>query len=365
MARESMVIEDGVDGSRSVSKPKSGWILAAVGFAFGLGVGVVVTYPAAVPTPVGAVVEPAIDEEVTPPEDLSNIGISGSVPGFPDALVGVGDAVGSGLDHLLWPLRGPLVVRTMTGGSDVRFDATGQFLAMSEQVPALDGLLLSMGRFNGIRPVISGVTSFAWHDSESAELSFTTETDGEWKLFRVSANFTPKSITTEAINGGSVAAWGDWGYAIQTEDEMVVLLTSDGRLKDVEPGVALASHHTGWVLVDDDGLKLLSAGGGVRGLGAPAVPVRRVLTATFAPDGQKVALGGTAGVAVLDTTGVSDVSMVSNQSSPWVAWSSDSRFVIAPAPSGVLIHDLDSGETSRVLIGHTVVAADVLPVSAS
>jgi len=365
MARESMVIEDGVDGSRSVSRPKSGWILAAVGFVFGLGVGVVVTYPADVPTGVGVVTEPTIDQEVTPPEDRSNVGISGAVSGFPDALVGVGDGVGSGLDHLLWPLRGPLVVRSMTGGSNVRFDATGQFLALSEQVPDLDGLLLSMGRFNGIRPVISGVTSFAWHDSDSAELSFTTETDGEWRLFRVSANLIPKPITTEAINGGSLAAWGDWGYAIQTDNDVVVLLTPDGRLKDNEPGVALGSHHTGWILVDDDGLKLLSSGGGVRGLGSAAVSVGRVLTASFAPDGRSVALGGTAGVAVLDTTGGSEVSMASNHSSPWVAWSSDSRFVIAPGLTGVVVHDLDSGETSRILTGHTVVAADVLPVSAT
>lgn len=366
MTSDSVIVEDGID-AEARGATRSSWLLVAAAFILGLALGTLASAAPAVenepapaetgdPETLAALAEPAPDE--------SNSGISDLMPGFPDALVAVSAGIGSGYDFLLWPLRGPLVGRSLTGGTNVMLDATGQFVALSDQVPDLDGSVLSLGRFNGMRAVSSGVTSYEWHDSKSGFLAFTAEIEGEWRLHRVSGSFEPSMLATGPADGRKVAAWGEWGFALQSGDSSVTLLNAAGQQKSTVPGIVLASHESGWLLVEEQGLKLVSAGGGVRrlDLGEIAAPI---FAAEFAPDGGLVAVAGRYGIEVYDIATETRVASLSGYPGGWLAWSSDSRFVVAPARSGIVIHDLETGDAIRALVGHNVVVAQVLPLSSS
>ncbi|HUG31706.1 MAG TPA: hypothetical protein VMM14_02345, partial [Acidimicrobiia bacterium] len=281
--------------------------------------------------------------------------------GFPDALVAVGNSIGSGHDYLLWPFGGPLVARSMTGGGDVQLDTTGQYIALSGEVPEWPGSLLSIGRFHRIQPVSSGVTGYRWHDSDSGQLAYTIEDDQVWQLYRVSGNSNPSLVATSTPSGGTIAAWGLWGYAVQLPDDQIQLLTRNGQPKDIESGEILASHESGWVLVDDEGLKLVSSGGGVRILGAEVPDA--VLAASFSPDGNSVAVVTRSGVLVVDLKDGDRATTVAGYPGGWVTWSSDSRFVVSPARSGVSIYDVLNEKTQNILVGRDIVVAQTLPLS--
>lgn len=364
MAPEASVVEDGTGESRVKPTPKPGWFLAIVGFGLGLAIGTLI----AAPTQISGA--PDATQPTTPvtfgehAEERADLGVSGSVPGFPDALVAVGDSIGSGHDHLLWPVSGSLVTRPLTGGRDIELDAKSVFVALSEAVPDVPGSLLSMGRFNAIRPISTGVTSYSWHDSTSGHLAYTTEVDEEWHMYRVSGNFDPTLISRGRFDGASVAAWGDWGFAVQLPDGRIQLLTSQGEFKDVKAGVALASHESGWILVADEDLKLVSAGGGVRLLDRPQVP-DTVFAASFSPDGSRVAVMGRREVVVYDVADAEATFTAAGFQGRWVTWSSDSSFLVAPASSGVFIHDLEKSASHQVLVGHSILVAGVLPLSTS
>jgi len=365
MAPEVSVVEDGIGESRIKPTPKPGWFLAIVGFGLGLALGTLIAGPTR------TLAAPDSTQPATPPisaetaEARIDAGVSGAVPGFPDALVAVGDSIGSGHDHLLWPVSGSLVARAMTGGRDIELDAKSMFVALTEAVPDLPGSLLSMGRFNAIRPLSTGVTSYSWHDSTSGSLAYTTEVDEDWRMYRVSGSSAPTLIARGSLLGASVAAWGDWGYAVQLPEGRIQLLTSQGDLKSIKAGMALASHESGWILVaDEGGLKLVSAGGGVRNLDRPKVP-DTIFAASFSPDGSRVAVVGTREVVVYDLDDVEPTISATGFQGRWVTWSSDSSFLVAPARSGVFIHDLEKGESHQVLVGHSILSAGVLPLSTS
>lgn len=359
-----MVVEDGVEERPPRAGPRSSWLLVAAAFILGLALGTLASSPAEPSASAEVETAPTVDGPASPIVDEYEAGVSGVVPEFPDALIAIGNGVGSGHDHLLWPVTGPLVSRSMTGGQDVALDATGQFVAMSQEVPGVEGLVLTLGRFNGVRAVSPAVTEYVWHDSKSGQLAFTTETGGEWSLQRVSATFFPSTVVTGPAYGGVVAAFGDWGFAIQMPDRQVRLLNPMGELKSIESGVALASHSSGWILVQDEGLKLVSAGGGVRRLDLIDVPTT-IFAATFSPDGDRVAVAGRFEVRVYDLAAEGEGVGLEGYPAGWLAWSSDSRFVAAPAQSGILVHDLETGEVHHTLIGHNVIAARALPLSSS
>jgi hypothetical protein len=162
----------------------------------------------------------------------------------------------------------------------------------------------------------------------------------------------------------TVATWGDWGYALQIGDQ-VSLLTPDGDFKDVETGRSLASHEAGWLLVEDGDLKMVSAGGGVRRLELADRDGDEIDSAAFSPDGTRVALAGASGVEILDVEENTLLDVGGGRPSEWVSWSTDSRFVITPALSGVFVHDLQTRETHHVLTDHSVLAATVFSTATS
>lgn len=363
MSSDAMVVEDGVDETTPEPRPRSGWALVGIGFLLGLALGTVVSLPG----PSTSSAEQS-DSTVIPEEDLSpeNSGIGEVVPGFPDTLVAISDGLGvglparSGLEHLLWPVRGASVTRTMPPGRDVVVDVTGDYYAMSTPLPDREGLLLSMGRINDVRPVRTGVTSYAWHASAGGTLAYTIDDDDGWHLYTTTPGSAPEEVDTSGYPRGTVVAWGDWGYVIQSSDD-TVLLTASGEFKGIERGRAIASHPNGWNLVVGDRAKLVSSGGGIRLLDL-AEHGGSLSAAAFSPDGRRVAVAGDRGLFVYVLDDEASVSLAA-EASHWVIWSSDSRFVIASADSGIAIHDVETGESYQVLVGRNVVAALAVSIS--
>ena len=56
---------------------------------------------------------------------------------------------------------------------------------------------------------------------------------------------------------GEVVAWGDWGWALQTESREVTLLTSGGELNETHQWVVLDSKSYGLIVHDNESLKLV------------------------------------------------------------------------------------------------------------
>jgi len=368
MSERAHVIEDGVESAPGSPATRPSWLLGAVGFALGLGLGVLVVSPGAgttEDTPVPTTVAAAESPETTLEDPADELGVAGAVPGFPDAIVAIARTSSSSLDHVLWPLEGDPRVRSMAGGDDVVLDAGSVFIAMSDGVPGIDGTLLSMGRFNSIQPVAAGVVSYAWHDSEGARLAYTQLEGDATRLFTVRADLNPTPVAELPTATAEVVGWGDWGWAIQQTPDEIVLLTPDGDFKDSETGVAFATHESGWVFaVEGDEAKLVSAGGGVRKIQTP-FSVGTVRGATFSPDGSKIAVIGATGVAML-VIETQEVTELMGFATPSVSWSSDSRFVLAVAPLGLAIIDLEAIDTGfSVLDSYTAVAVGVVPLRSS
>lgn len=356
-----MVVEDGVEGRSPQPRSRPQWILVVVSVGLGFSMGTLVTSDTDQGGEVSTTVTSVVEEPVAP----ESAGVSAVIPGFPDSMVAVGGGFGAGFEVWHWPSDESLVIRGMTDGEDVRFDATGQFVAVTEPVPGLSGFLLSMGRFNSIRAVRSGVTSFAWHDSRSGEVAYTTEDDGRWQLYRAARTLVPQIVLDGRFESGSVIAWGEWGYAIQIEDDQLALVNGEGEFKDFEAGKAFASHESGWVFMTDDDLKIVSAGGGVRRFMSLPDELDPISAASFSPDASMVAMAGRFGIVVLDRDSEELIELSPAFPAEWVTWSSDSRFVLAPAQSGVHVHDLESGESHQVLTGRSVGAASVFPAGVS
>lgn len=369
MTESLQVVEDGaIPGPPSPSSRPS-WLIALLGFVVGLGLGVLVVQPDPGSEPVSApATSTTLDGEAastTIAEDFEAQGVSTAVPGFPDAIVAIARNSGSSLDHVLWPISGDVIVRPMTGGQQVKLDVGSQFIAMSEEVADEEGDLLSLGRFNTIRPLTTGVLSHAWHDSTIGSLAYTAGSGEGSALYMVRADLVSIPVAEFETPDVTLVGWGDWGWALQQTPDEVALLNPEGVFKDTESGVALATHASGWVFVmDGDEAKLVSAGGGVRRLDA-AFDVGTVRNARFAADASRVAVAGTSGVEVLDLeTGA--IVTLGVFSAPSLAWSSDSRFVVVPTASGVVIFDLEEPVRGyTVLREHWFLTAGVVPPRSS
>jgi hypothetical protein len=369
MSDRQQVIEDGVAPAPAPEPGRPSWVLVLVGFVVGLGLGIVVVQPPPqTDLEVAAVTTTTVPERVASTvldETQEGDGVSDVIPGFPDAIVGVARTSGSALEHVLWPVSGEPITRAMTGGGDVALDAGSQFIAMSEELSGTDGRLLSLGRFNTIRALTTGVSSYAWHDSTIGSLAYTVEDDGGTGLYTVRADLQSDSVVDLLEPEVAIVGWGDWGWALQQGPGEIALLNPDGEFKDSEAGVALATHPSGWIFaVEDDEEKLVSSGGGVRRLDA-ALDVGTPRAARFSPDASKVGVAGTFGidVIVLDT---GDVMSLADFPAPSLSWSSDSRFLVAPTAAGIVVFDLESPTRGYVALRpYWFLAAGVTPLSPS
>lgn len=375
MSGEVRVVEDGLEQRRPQrSSPGPSWLWLIIGFFAGVGFAVVFvdTAPEAAEPAAQEPDFPTVDETTLggPEEDLAETvqdeGIGGAVADFPDTLVAVNQVGGSGLEHLTWPLSGEVRREPIAGFSTqlVRFDVSGRFLALGSTLPESDGLLLSAGNQHRIWPVATDVTGFAWHDSETALLAVTQEIDGELLLQTVDLSAEPHLVTSDLTTGDRVAAWGDWGFAVQGEG-LVTLLTAEGEHKAVTDGRALDSDPDGWIAVSDDGVKLVSSGGGVKRLDAPLELIGEIEGARFSPDGTKLVVTGGAGHFIVPVDDEGELIHAPVTSGfPQLAWSSDSRFVLSPWIRGVLVIDTERGGRSQTqLVTDTVVAVATIPLT--
>jgi hypothetical protein len=306
----------------------------------------------------------------TTPEDPDVPGVAQVIEGFPDTIVGVKRSDGRSLELVIWPLTGDLYERSVTVGmtmppSPVAFDLSGRNLATLVPAPGGRGSVLYAGVPDSAPIVAVGVSGYAWHDSMQANLAYTTEQDGETLLWVTSGNLSKSELVARAVGiEGGVVAWGDWGYAIQDGDS-VVLLTDGGEIKDSQPGRALASYSTGWLAVQDDRVTLVSAGGGNRGLDREGL--RDVYTGgKFSGDGEFLALLTSDGMSLVDVeeeTGVVETGV--EPGVPQVVWSSDNRFILYPGGGGrgfrgIIVVDTEDFSVDQVLPSDSFVGLGIV-----
>lgn len=368
MASDVRVVEDGLDQRPPVRRLASAWVWLVTGIAVGLGFGVVVFTPSA--TDVEEQPGVATAPPIAPIEEPANPqGIADVIPGFPDALVVVTGDDGQSLSHILWPAERDKVTRSLPGGDsgEVSFDVSGTWIATATHVPDAEGFVLSMGKPSFLVPLASNVTSLSWHDEETAFLSYTQIVDGQWLMWVVGPDRNPDLITRGLDDRGDVAAWGDWGWALQTQSGEVTLLTSSGEINEVYEGIALDSHPNGWVVIDDDGLMVVSTSGVVLAIDTLMDSFGSVKAAELSPDGTKLAVLGGARLNVLPVFGEGEViDVLFTTEASRVAWSSDSRFVIVPRVGAIIVVDtVESGRTYEDRTSHRVLAVAVIPLTGS
>ncbi len=361
MSENVTLVEDGVAPSKQRSPSRPSWVLGVAGFVLGLGLGVLVVGPAPEATSSSTPLNPPDGEPplIEPEDEVTPPGLAEVVPNFPDALVAVAVGSGSALQRIFWPLETPMQVSALTGGDEVLLDSTAQHVALSTTVPEAHGTLLSMGRFNSIEPVAQGVASFAWHDSTPGWLGYTLDPGGSTMILTTKGEFSPSLVTDLVGPPHSLVGWGDWGWVLQGEDD-VVFLEPGGVVEHSEPGVALATHRSGTTLVKDvDGLHLVSLGAGTRPL-ASDVEWSDDAIARFSPDGGAVAISGPGGLQTLDVSS-GQLRQLSNLATQSMAWSSDSRFLLTATGAGVVIFDVEGDQIRPILRDYPIVEVGVLP----
>ncbi|MGB7860755.1 MAG: hypothetical protein WBM90_09680 [Acidimicrobiia bacterium] len=364
MPGEVRIVEDGLEQSVPARPDVKPWVWMLVGLLIGIGFAVVFFTPTSADSPIDPV-EDALPD-LAPVRGLGEaIGISEAVPGFHDALVAINRTDAESLEHVLWPIDKSSVTQALPVGAfgESEFDSMGTWMATTTRVPDIDEMVLYMGKPSGLTPLVDNVTSFQWHDTRSALLAYTRFVDGQWTLWTTQSGHTPEEVST-GLAGGEVAAWGDWGYAIQGEDDNISLLTPEGDLKTTARGRILGSHPAGWIAVHDGELRLLSAGGGLNTMDLNLASIGGAVSAAISPDLEKLAVIGTSGLKVAPIQGGGEtVEVPLDASIGKVSWSSDSRFVLVPLVSGVKIVDVVDVRTYDEMEGRQLVEVSVIPLT--
>lgn len=363
MANTTKVVPDGREIGSVPPGPGSRWGWLAAGVLVGFGLAFLLW--GADPIPITPVVSPEEDEVLL---EGPAAGIGKAVPGFKDGLVAITTSDGTSLDYTIWPVAGAAYERdiplgTATTREQVTFDASGSRIAAMHFVPGETFSGLAVGVPEVVRLVDIGVTGYAWHDSIPGAIAYTTFDDGLLTIWKMDAASTePEMFATVAASGGGLAAWGEWGFAIQDQQgEIVTLLTPQGQEKRSDPGRLLTTHESGWLVIVDDEVRLVGSVAANQDFGDRFDVVGDPLTAAISPDGRKLAVLGAAGLLVLPIEGDSAVVQAEPRNGvAQIAWSSDNRFVLVPGIRGLTVVDTRGSRLDYVLGDRTVLGVSVL-----
>lgn len=364
---------------------------------------------------------PVAGEETPTTTAPQALGVGAAIPGFPDGLnVLVSPGEGRALEVLTWPLQGEPFYRSVPLGDidlagTAHFDASGQFLAATTSTP--NGLTLRSGRPNTFGVVASGVTGFAWHDADPADLAWSTFEDGELRIW-VSEDLGPGEVAVSAVGiGDYLVAFGDWGFAVGNSGGDDHVLDPVGELVGSIAGRIVTSHRSGRLVVmgpdltetmnlivsclQEAGWPAESSGGGftiaedprsdieqeraveacnaaVRWGGGPSIVATDdletlfdlraagidsvVIGAEFSPDGDRVAMTGVDGLTLAQLGDIETESFPIRAGSDSLSWSSDGRFVLVSAFRGLAVLDTETGEISSILDSETTRAVAATPI---
>jgi len=367
----SKVVEDGLEASsRSTGDPRWGWL--AAGILIGIGLSVIGLRAGSGDEPTATTIDSTATTDLAEDTPGAPEGIADVVAGFPDGLTTTIRAEGRSLELLVWPRSGDLYERAIPVGAStppgpVGFDASGRRMATLLPLPGKPFGVLYAGVPENASIIDLDVTGYAWHDSNGAELAYTTFEDDELLLWVTGPKLSEPALITRAVGiEGQVAAWGEWGFAIQDEArESIVLMTPSGEIKDTHPGRVLDSHATGWLAVEGEGVRLLSAGGGVRGLERQGLD-GDFLVGGFNDDGSSLAVLNADQILVVPIE--SEFDLLESGGPPGVAeiaWSSDGNFVMYPGRRGIWVVNVHNGRVEQVLDAHTFTGLGTLPLSSS
>lgn len=159
------------------------------------------------------------------------------VPGFTDLLIvtHVNDQ-GAPFYQVLWA-PGANAAARVSAFDDAVFDLSGNYFARFEN-SQWNGTMLAIGDLSSESsgPVAIGADAFVWHDTERARIAYTTEIEvGRRALFTADIVRRPgeSELVIEYvtdIGGAQLVAWGDFGFVLQSDGEVIVLNPSGGDL---------------------------------------------------------------------------------------------------------------------------------------
>jgi hypothetical protein len=161
--------------------------------------------------------------------------LSELVPGFTDKiLIGVPSRVG-GFRLLRWrsDATAPEEIANLADFFALHPDATGQlFAGLTYAEIGPTETILWLGEINSgtTTPVALDTSSFAWHTSDGGRLAFLAETEiGSLELVTLGPSGRDRAVGQ--VPSGSLAAWGNWGFAIRIPSGFT---TTEIRNSDLE-----------------------------------------------------------------------------------------------------------------------------------
>ncbi len=330
--------------------------------AFGVGFALGVTFVGEPPGEPVADSQPLTSPTVTVPPLPTDVGLSELVDGFTDTVVVVTSPDVGLMSVLSWPWDSAMSARPLALGQNPKFDSSGQIVAFSQSVRGAPGDILTVGRVSNPSVVASDVLGFGWHDRRSGFVAFSRSDGSLWTLF---SELEPDLVATELSPGARIVAWGDWGFALETDDGVGQVLDQSGQPVALYDGNLLTSDPRGLLVIQNDGVRLLSVDGPSPSLSGPAAGVEGVRAAAFSPDGSQLALAGDEGVITVPVGGDGPVTQYEVSGSDDLAWSSDGRFLLMSGTRGLWIFDVQRGLRSVVLNQFKVVEVVSIPSAAT
>lgn len=343
MARRVQIVDDTVESTSSSApgnRPHGSWTWLLAGLAIGIGIGLLLIGASPAAQPEESVEATTPSELATPLEGGAGADIATLLP----QVLGIEEIEAGGLQQIIGPVTGPFEEQPLPVDepTEVALDRSGRWLGLVSETPEGQRVLM-MGRLPRLAPVSTDVLSFAWHDSSPRRLSYIERTgEGEFALKVIEGRSEPQVVARGGQLEGDIAAWGDWGWALQKPEGSVALLDADGQLSSTTGGLALDSHGTGWIVTVTEGglINMVIPGGGTVWMDIDYEPIGGVGMADLSPDRKKIALVGPVGVKVTALNLDDDPLMVRVASMPRaVSWSPDSRFVILSQRNGVMVLD--------------------------